>query len=175
MHPTLAGLYPFLLGSPARFAFLLYFMFIYIYIGSPARSPLSRFAVALTGRPTYRHWKSEMKAPSQGKSTQTMRRQKHSQKYSFLLSQISHQSLWIHSIPHQCKASIHLQGTSAPADQKAFPLQGQQPRWHPQCGFAEDSGPDRGLPHSHISGSFTNRCLCEYMEGIYNHSSAEAG
>jgi len=31
MHPTLAGLYPFLLGSPARCAFLLYFMFIYMF------------------------------------------------------------------------------------------------------------------------------------------------
>jgi len=40
MHPTLAGLYPFLLGSPARCAFLLYFMCIY-YLGSPARSRLS--------------------------------------------------------------------------------------------------------------------------------------
>jgi len=42
MHPTLAGLYPFLLGSPARCTFLLYFMFIYI-LGSPARSRLSRY------------------------------------------------------------------------------------------------------------------------------------
>jgi len=41
MHPTLAGLYPFLLGSPARCTFLLYFMFIYICLGSPARSRLS--------------------------------------------------------------------------------------------------------------------------------------
>ena len=41
MHPTLAGLYPFLLGSPARCAFLSYFMFIHIYLGSPARSRLS--------------------------------------------------------------------------------------------------------------------------------------
>ena len=48
MHPTLAGLYPFLLGSPARCAFLLYFMFI-ICLGSPARSQLSHPAVALTG------------------------------------------------------------------------------------------------------------------------------
>jgi len=31
MHPTLAGLYPFLLGSPARCAFLSYFMFIYMF------------------------------------------------------------------------------------------------------------------------------------------------
>ena len=42
MHPTLAGLYPFLLGSPARCAFLSLFMFIYICLGSPARSQLSR-------------------------------------------------------------------------------------------------------------------------------------
>ena len=41
MHPTLAGLYPFLLESPARCAFLLYFMCIY-YLESPARSQLSR-------------------------------------------------------------------------------------------------------------------------------------
>jgi len=31
MHPTLAGPYPFLLGSPARWAFLSYFMFIYMF------------------------------------------------------------------------------------------------------------------------------------------------
>jgi len=48
MHPTLAGLYPFLLGSPARCAFLLYFMYIYC-LGSPARSRLSAATVALTG------------------------------------------------------------------------------------------------------------------------------
>ena len=47
MHPTLAGLYPFLLGSPARCTFLLY-LCLYIYLGSPARSRLSRSAVALT-------------------------------------------------------------------------------------------------------------------------------
>jgi len=46
-HPTLAGLYPFLLGSPARCAFLLY-LCLYICLGSPARSRLSRSAVALT-------------------------------------------------------------------------------------------------------------------------------
>jgi len=40
MHPTLAGLYPFLLGSPARCAFLSYFMCIYC-LGSPARSQLT--------------------------------------------------------------------------------------------------------------------------------------
>jgi len=38
MHPTLTGFYPFLLGSPARCAFQSYFMFIYICLGSPARS-----------------------------------------------------------------------------------------------------------------------------------------
>jgi len=37
MHPTLAGFYPFLLGSPARCAFLSYFM----CLGSPARPQLS--------------------------------------------------------------------------------------------------------------------------------------
>jgi len=47
MHPTLAGLYPFLLGSPARCTFLSY-LCLYIYLGSPARSRLSRSAVALT-------------------------------------------------------------------------------------------------------------------------------
>jgi len=47
MHPTLAGLYPFLLGSPARCAFLSY-LCLYICLGSPARSRLSRSAVALT-------------------------------------------------------------------------------------------------------------------------------
>jgi len=47
MHPTLAGLYPFLLGSPARCAFLLY-LCLYIYLGSPARSRLSRSTVVLT-------------------------------------------------------------------------------------------------------------------------------
>ena len=47
MHPTLAGFYPFLLGSPARCAFLLY-LCLYICLGSPARSRLSRPAVALT-------------------------------------------------------------------------------------------------------------------------------
>jgi len=47
MHPTLAGLYPFLLGSPDRCAFLSY-LCLYIYLGSPARSRLSRSAVALT-------------------------------------------------------------------------------------------------------------------------------
>jgi len=31
MHPTLAGLYPFILGSPARCAFLSYFRFIYMF------------------------------------------------------------------------------------------------------------------------------------------------
>jgi len=31
MHPTLAGLYPFLLGFPARCAFLSYFTFIYMF------------------------------------------------------------------------------------------------------------------------------------------------
>jgi len=41
MHPTLAELHPFLLGSHARCTFLLYYMCIY-YIGSPARSWLSR-------------------------------------------------------------------------------------------------------------------------------------
>ena len=41
MHPTLAGLYPFLLGSPARCTFLSYFMCIY-YLKSPVRSRLSR-------------------------------------------------------------------------------------------------------------------------------------
>jgi len=40
MHPTLAGLYPFLLELPARCAFLSYFMCIYC-LGSPARSRLS--------------------------------------------------------------------------------------------------------------------------------------
>jgi len=40
-HPTLAGLYPFLLRSPARCTFLSYYMCIY-YLGSPARSWLSR-------------------------------------------------------------------------------------------------------------------------------------
>jgi len=47
MHPTLAGLYPFLLGSPARCAFLSY-LWLYICLGSPARSRLSHPAVALT-------------------------------------------------------------------------------------------------------------------------------
>jgi len=41
MHPTLAGLHPFLLGSPAMCAFLSYYMCIY-YLGFPARSQLSR-------------------------------------------------------------------------------------------------------------------------------------
>ena len=48
MHPTLAGFYPFLLGSPARCAFLSY-LCLYICLGSPARSRLSCSAVALTG------------------------------------------------------------------------------------------------------------------------------
>ena len=47
MHPTLAGFYPFLLGSPARCAFLLY-LCLYICLGSPARSRPSHSAVALT-------------------------------------------------------------------------------------------------------------------------------
>jgi len=47
MHPTLAGLYPFILGSPARCTFLSY-LCLYICLGSPARSRLSRSAVALT-------------------------------------------------------------------------------------------------------------------------------
>ena len=47
MHPTLAGLYPFLLGSPARCAFLSY-LCLYICLGSPARSRLSPSTVALT-------------------------------------------------------------------------------------------------------------------------------
>jgi len=47
MHPTLAGFYPFLLGSPARCAFLSY-LCLYICLGSPARSRLSHSAVALT-------------------------------------------------------------------------------------------------------------------------------
>jgi len=47
MHPTLAGLYPFLLGSPARCTFLSY-LCLYICLGSPARSRLSCSAVALT-------------------------------------------------------------------------------------------------------------------------------
>jgi len=47
MHPTLAGFYPFLLESPARCTFLLY-LCLYICLGSPARSRLSRSAVALT-------------------------------------------------------------------------------------------------------------------------------
>jgi len=47
MHPTLAGFYPFLLGSPARCAFLSY-LCVYICLGSPAKSRLSRSAVALT-------------------------------------------------------------------------------------------------------------------------------
>ena len=47
-HPTLAGLYPFLLGSTARCTFLSY-LCLYIYLGSPARSRLSRSTVALTG------------------------------------------------------------------------------------------------------------------------------
>ena len=51
MHPTLAGFYPFLLGSPARCAFLSY-LCLYICLGSPARSRLSRSAVALTIRGT---------------------------------------------------------------------------------------------------------------------------
>jgi len=50
MHPTLAGLYPFLLGSPARCTFLSY-LCLYICLGSPARSRLSCSAVALTIRP----------------------------------------------------------------------------------------------------------------------------
>jgi len=41
LKPTLAGLHPFLLGSPARCTFLSYFMCIY-YLGSPARPRLSR-------------------------------------------------------------------------------------------------------------------------------------
>jgi len=40
MHPTLAKFYPFLLGSPARCAFLSY-LYLYICLGSPARSRLS--------------------------------------------------------------------------------------------------------------------------------------
>ena len=40
MHSTLAGFYPFLLGSPARCTFLLY-LCLYICLGSPARSQLS--------------------------------------------------------------------------------------------------------------------------------------
>jgi len=40
MHPTLAGFYPFLLGSPARCAFLSY-LCLYICLGSTARSRLS--------------------------------------------------------------------------------------------------------------------------------------
>jgi len=47
MHPTLAGFYPFLLGSPARCAFLLY-LYLYICLGSSAISQLSFSAVALT-------------------------------------------------------------------------------------------------------------------------------
>ena len=47
MHPTLAGFYPFLLGSPARCAFQSY-LCLYICLGSPARSRLSHSAVALT-------------------------------------------------------------------------------------------------------------------------------
>jgi len=54
MHPTLAGFYPFLLGSPARCAFLLY-LCLYICLGSPARSRLSRSAVALTRGITMNH------------------------------------------------------------------------------------------------------------------------
>jgi len=49
MHPTLARLYPFLLGSPARCAFLSY-LCLYVYLGSPARSRLSRSTVALTDK-----------------------------------------------------------------------------------------------------------------------------
>jgi len=41
MHPTVAGFYPFLLGSPARCTFLSY-LCLYICLGSPARSQLSR-------------------------------------------------------------------------------------------------------------------------------------
>jgi len=47
MHPTLAGLYPFLLGSPG--ALSCHILCLYICLGSPARSRLSRSAVALTG------------------------------------------------------------------------------------------------------------------------------
>jgi len=47
MHPTLAGLYPFLLGSPARCAFLSY-LCLYLCLGSPARSQLSCSTFALT-------------------------------------------------------------------------------------------------------------------------------
>jgi len=46
-NPTLAGLYPFLLGSPARCTFLSY-LCLYICLGSPAISWPSRSAVALT-------------------------------------------------------------------------------------------------------------------------------
>ena len=49
MHPILAGFYPFLLGSPARCAFLSY-LCLYICLGSPARSQLSCPAVALTDK-----------------------------------------------------------------------------------------------------------------------------
>jgi len=53
-HPTLAGLHPFLLKSPARCIFLSYYMYIY-YLGSPAISQLicshscpNRFCLLLT-------------------------------------------------------------------------------------------------------------------------------
>jgi len=47
MHPTLAGLYPFLLGSPARCAFLSYIMFIYMF-RIPCYISTKLSAVALT-------------------------------------------------------------------------------------------------------------------------------
>jgi len=52
MHPILAGFYPFILGSPARCAFLSY-LCLCICLGSPARSQLSRSAVALTVAATW--------------------------------------------------------------------------------------------------------------------------
>jgi len=55
MHPTLAGFYPFLLGSPARRTFLSY-LCLYICLGFPARSRLSCSAVALTEWPSGAPW-----------------------------------------------------------------------------------------------------------------------
>jgi len=57
MHPTLAGFYPFFLGSPARCAFLSY-LWLYICLGSPAISWLSHSAVALTRSPLGRQAKN---------------------------------------------------------------------------------------------------------------------
>jgi len=69
MHPTLAGLYPFLLGSLLG-ALSCRILCLYICLGSPARSRLSCSAVALTEKAFGNHKMCLEMGFSMGNTTQ---------------------------------------------------------------------------------------------------------